>query len=795
MAYNEIDIEVKARADTSQAEAKVDGLHRKAKALGAEDVTVDVDVDAAKAGADLDKTKRKADELDRADPKVTPHVNAGPALAALKAVAIAAAGVAAGALGGLALGAGAALGGGLVAAVAGMSGIGTAVTAAGKAAGGASGPTRDYAAALHAVRSAQWDLKRAQEDEKDAAAAVHDARVQAKRDLEDLQRQTEDMALSQEQAALNVEQAWADYQYTLADPRATDLQRRQAELAYREALQRQKDLKADAEDLAERKADADKKGVNGSDAVRDAQDRLRDAHHQVAEALYQVAQAQKAMTAGAAAAGGGVNALAQAMKGLGPNAREFVTFMRGFIDGPLARLRQAGQEAFLPGLQAGLVAIEPVMRKLQGPFAEVSRLAGRAAGEFIKIGAQAAGPFLKFAAEAMRDLAPLGPVFADLADALGGVLDEFVKSGDMKKLMGSVVDLVRTLARHLPDLVDAFLDLGVAVGPALIKALDALVPLIVEMAKALGPALVQALTALQPFLDAFGQWVADHPQDFADLTVAVTGVALAIGGIAAVLPAAIALFEALSSPVGLVAAAVVVLAAGAVLAYKKFKPFRDAVDRVGDALKKHFLPRVREARDILHDKLEPALDKVKKAIKDNKPELDKLGRLLKKAGGFASDLAAVCGGEVVKSFASMAGILGAHLLDDLSAFVWFLGKAVDLAGELGDMTGLSSLIGGGSPGHHETGGIIGAATGGARGGLTWVGERGPELVRLPYGSQVSSAGDSRRMAGEGRGHGGGSSVHISVSDSEAGRLLVSLLQKAVKARGGDVLVTLGQRHA
>ena len=51
------------------------------------------------------------------------------------------------------------------------------------------------------------------------------------------------------------------------------------------------------------------------------------------------------------------------------------------------------------------------------------------------------------------------------------------------------------------------------------------------------------------------------------------------------------------------------------------------------------------------------------------------------------------------------------------------------------------------------------------------------------------------MAGEGRGRGGGSSVHISVSDSEAGRLLVSLLQKAVKARGGDVLVTLGQRHA
>jgi len=34
-----------------------------------------------------------------------------------------------------------------------------------------------------------------------------------------------------------------------------------------------------------------------------------------------------------------------------------------------------------------------------------------------------------------------------------------------------------------------------------------------------------------------------------------------------------------------------------------------------------------------------------------------------------------------------------------------------------------------------------------RGGLTWVGERGPELVDLPRGARVYDAGDSRRMAG------------------------------------------------
>jgi len=43
------------------------------------------------------------------------------------------------------------------------------------------------------------------------------------------------------------------------------------------------------------------------------------------------------------------------------------------------------------------------------------------------------------------------------------------------------------------------------------------------------------------------------------------------------------------------------------------------------------------------------------------------------------------------------------------------------------------------------------ARGGIRGGLTWVGEAGRELVRLPHGSQVIPHGQSEAMAGAGRG--------------------------------------------
>jgi hypothetical protein len=60
-----------------------------------------------------------------------------------------------------------------------------------------------------------------------------------------------------------------------------------------------------------------------------------------------------------------------------------------------------------------------------------------------------------------------------------------------------------------------------------------------------------------------------------------------------------------------------------------------------------------------------------------------------------------------------------------------------------------------------TGGISHAAEGGPRGNLTMVGEYGRELVRLPFGSSVSSNPDTERiLSGSG---GGSTSVHLSVS--------------------------------
>jgi TP901 family phage tail tape measure protein len=90
------------------------------------------------------------------------------------------------------------------------------------------------------------------------------------------------------------------------------------------------------------------------------------------------------------------------------------------------------------------------------------------------------------------------------------------------------------------------------------------------------------------------------------------------------------------------------------------------------------------------------------------------------------------------------------------------------------------------------GGIIGgAATGGPRSGMTWVGEQGPELVRLPGGSTVIPAGQSRSMAQAGGG-GGAVVLEIRSGGSRMDDLLVELLRGAVRTRGGNVQTVLGK---
>jgi hypothetical protein len=94
-----------------------------------------------------------------------------------------------------------------------------------------------------------------------------------------------------------------------------------------------------------------------------------------------------------------------------------------------------------------------------------------------------------------------------------------------------------------------------------------------------------------------------------------------------------------------------------------------------------------------------------------------------------------------------------------------------------------------------SGGIKGAANGQTSGGLTWVGERGPELADLGAGSRVWSAGDSARMAKQG-GDGGALQLIVSAAPGSSEDLvmaLVTALRFDVSRKGsGNVQKHLGQ---
>jgi hypothetical protein len=92
------------------------------------------------------------------------------------------------------------------------------------------------------------------------------------------------------------------------------------------------------------------------------------------------------------------------------------------------------------------------------------------------------------------------------------------------------------------------------------------------------------------------------------------------------------------------------------------------------------------------------------------------------------------------------------------------------------------------------GGVRGAASGGARGGLTWVGEDGPELIPLQPGTTVHSNPDSMRMAAQG---GGGGEVRVVLEwGGSSSDPIFQMLREGIRVRGGNasnsVQVVLGQ---
>ncbi len=90
----------------------------------------------------------------------------------------------------------------------------------------------------------------------------------------------------------------------------------------------------------------------------------------------------------------------------------------------------------------------------------------------------------------------------------------------------------------------------------------------------------------------------------------------------------------------------------------------------------------------------------------------------------------------------------------------------------------------------------GAASGGIRSSLTWVGEHGPELVQLPAGSSVKSNPDSMRMAGGQAGGIGPLLVQLLLDGRVLAERLIDPQREIVSQRfSGNVQAAYGRPHS
>ena len=122
--------------------------------------------------------------------------------------------------------------------------------------------------------------------------------------------------------------------------------------------------------------------------------------------------------------------------------------------------------------------------------------------------------------------------------------------------------------------------------------------------------------------------------------------------------------------------------------------------------------------------------------------------ILEKLGDFIEPLGKI-GGAVLDLAESALPLLSGALSALADAFSWAADKAATLLGWLSQIDEASiqqTMVDVGDMGYNGAAAYNAAGDENWRGGLTWVGEGGPELVSLPRGSQIYSNQESAQMA-------------------------------------------------
>jgi hypothetical protein len=467
--------------------------------------------------------------------------------------------------------------------------LGDAQSKAGKTAGQYAQRQQQIASAQDQVRDAYRGVQEAERNlanaQRDALRAQRDitrAREEAKQALEDLDSAVKNNALSIRQARLDLADAEKELAKVSNLP-VDDRRRVDAQLQYDQAAQALDDLTTRQGRLAKEQEKATKAGVEGSEQVQAAQEKAADAQERVRDAAVAVQRASEQVTAAqrnlqttiqttSATGGSAVDTLREKMEALSPVGQKFARFLFSLKD-EFKSLKAAAEAGLLPGVQAGIEALLPVLPQIT---LFVSRVAVAMGNLFKAAGQALASPFwVNF-----FDL--MGQVAAPLLEALGGIIGGLARGFASLLLafapfsvvfMRGLAGIAQAFADWAAKLSEsngfnAFIDYVKAEGPKVAKLLGDFVVAFIK----LGIALVPLATLVLDGLVALFDWMANaDPGTLVTIAAALGAITLAVAG--------------LGGPITLVVAALVAIAAAGAYAYAKFEPFRNAVDKFWTGLK------------------------------------------------------------------------------------------------------------------------------------------------------------------------------------------------------------------
>lgn len=428
----------------------------------------------------------------------------------------------------------------------GFSGIGAALQAKGSplsGGGGGSGGGANSQLALQsaqinatqATQTAQDQLTSALQTQQKAELSLHDARVQALQDLEDLDNKLKDNNLSQQQAAIALDTAKQTLALTLAAPGAGLAQYadqvKTAQLNVAVAQQKYNELTLTGTRLQQQDTTAHKQGVDQNPSVVAAKQALVDANHKLVESQQNVATtAEKNSIAlqqagnSAAGAAGGLDAYQQALAKLNPLQQQFVQFLVA-LKPQFDELKAAASE-FLPGLEAGISKALPAFGPILGVVSSVAKALGSALDQvFSQFNSPAGKQFTAFlTVELPKQIQflttlfiEIGQIVANVFQAAGPLIDAADKAivgffqninasaagNGLKSFFDSLIPLMPKFFSALTAVSGLIGQVLKAIAPAIGPILDLIKALATELGALAGPVITPLAQALGDLINAF----------------------------------------------------------------------------------------------------------------------------------------------------------------------------------------------------------------------------------------------------------------------------------------------------